>query len=469
MLPLHHEVQFGDRSWVLHFYPRDNAQDGWVNLPNLVLVGGLLLDILLAFLMYYLTTHRWRAERYAQRVTAHLRASEERFRLAAAGTNDGLWDQNLLTGEDYLSPRLGEIYGFAASEMPRHVEDYAKRIIPEDEVLRQACIKSHLELNTPYDIVVRARRRDGQLVWLRIRGEAVRDTDGRAVRIAGSVTDMTALHLAEQELRAHRDGLQKLVDERTARLEQALKAANIASQAKSEFLANMSHELRTPMHAILSFAGLGGTRAQKLGDERVQHFFARIEQSADRLLTLINELLDLSKLESGKQVLDIKTLDWLKVVQLAVAHVESLLHERQLRWVIEPEDAGPQWIRGDRKLVEQLVHNLLSNAIKFSPTGGVITLRFAGGELPGVGEALTMTLSDQGPGIPEGELQAIFDKFYQSSRTKTGAGGTGLGLAICHEAVLLHHGTILAMNNPDGGATFKVTLPAALSLENVLP
>jgi PAS domain S-box-containing protein len=474
-IPLHHEIQFGERNWILHFYPHEQNNAAPINTPRLILAGGLLLDLLLALLIYYLGTHRIRAEEYAHTLTTDLRTSEERFRLAAAGTNDGLWDQDLVSGEDYLSARLGQIYGFTPHDMPRHVIDYARRVLPEDELARLACIRRHFRNNSPYDIVVRIKKRDGELAWIRIRGEAVRNSSGKAIRLAGSITDVTPLHLAEQELLTHRDRLQQLVNERTARLEQALQQANFANQAKSEFLANMSHELRTPMHAIISFAGLGQTRAEKASDDKLKHYFARIGQSADRLLALINELLDLAKLESGKQVLDFKPLDLLKLLKSSQLHMASLLQARNLHIRIEPQDLTPPIVLADHKLMAQVIHNLLSNAIKFSPAGAVISVRFAVATLPLAdatqgGEhipALAMQISDMGPGIPEAEREAIFDKFYQSSLTKTGAGGTGLGLAICREALAQHHGRISAINNPTGGASFIVTLPCPMQTESL--
>lgn len=466
--PLHHEIQFGNRNWIIHLYPRSDRAPNTVTTTGLILISGLMLSLLLSLLIFHQSTHRQRAENYARQLTSQLRKSEERFRFAAAGTHDGLWDQNLQTGEDYLSPRLGEIFGFTPLEMPSFVSDYERRVLPEDESRRRACLREHLQHGEPYDVEVRIRKFNGEIAWIRIRGEAVRDVKGQVIRLAGSVSDVTQLHLAEEELRAHRDDLQRLVDERTARLENALHQANFANQAKSEFLTNMSHELRTPMHAIISFATLGQNRAETAQDIKQKMYFDRIVQSANRLLALINDLLDLSKLESGRQPLTLTTVDLFSLVKTISAHLESLITGRQLTLQIETGNTAEQTIRADHKRIEQVLHNLLSNAVKFSPAGGVIRVHFHEAELPngrrtqdaGTQPALKIQVIDNGPGIPEGELEAIFDKFYQSSLTKTGAGGTGLGLAICREAVQQHHGTITATNNQAGGAMFTVTLPA---------
>jgi signal transduction histidine kinase len=351
---------------------------------------------------------------------------------------------------------------------------YIERVHKDDEAIRRACLRAHIETGTPYDVQVRILRDDRSPCWIRIRGEALRDPRGVIIRVAGAVTDITELRAAEEVVRAHRDELQIQVQERTARLEQALHEANLANQAKSEFLTNMSHELRTPMHAIISFARLGEGRVGSADDGKMKLYFERIRQSADRLLALINDLLDLSKLESARQPLDLVTVDLEQSVRMACTHLDSVIHARSINLSLEIAAELDTRITGDQKRIDQVIHNLLSNAIKFSPENGQILVTFSASYLPSGRRAtdrkemaaISMQVIDQGPGIPENELESIFDKFYQSTRTRTGAGGTGLGLAICREAVRQHHGTIHASNNKDSGATLTVTLPCDLSAES---
>lgn len=334
---LHHEIDFGGRNWILHFYLSSHANKG-LDTPALVLYGGLLGSLLLALLVHHLATHRERAERYALSLT--------------------------------------------------------------------------------------------------------------------------------RELSEHRDHLQELVHERTASLESALQQARAASQAKSEFLANMSHELRTPMHAILGFVELGNRRAANANDPRITQYFQRIDQSGQRLLTLIDELLDLSKLDAGQMALHPITFDVLALVKQVGAQLESLLIDRKLQLDISNLAASTR-LTADEGRITQVVCNLLSNAIKFSPEGGCIRIEISDAKLPagrrvedsGLQTALAISFIDQGIGIPSDELEHIFEKFVQSSATKNGAGGTGLGLAICRAIVAQHRGTIAAHNNPGPGACFVVTLP----------
>lgn len=471
---IRHEIVFGGRNWTLHFRERPHG-DGSETLdtPTLIMGAGLLGSTLLALLIFYLMTHSERTERYARQLTAELAQSEERFRLAAKGNNDGLWDQNMVTGEDYISPRLGEILNYSPEEAPQASTLFLALIHPEDEAKRIIALKKHFRDNAPYDVELRIRRKNGGWSWIRVRGEAVRDANNRVLRMAGSLSDITELRQAEAELLKHRDHLQELVEERTIRLDLALHQAQAASQAKSEFLANMSHELRTPMHAILSFSELGQRRTTGHQEEKLNQYFSRISQSADRLLHLIDDLLDLSKLEAGRMDLRYAPTNLRALIGEVSAQLDSLIQKRNLTIHL---DANPEGVSAtvDSKRMEQVFHNLLSNAIKFSPEGGTIRISLNTTALPrgrrakdsGFFQAVSISFVDSGVGIPESELDCIFDKFIQSSATKTGAGGTGLGLAICREIVTQHRGTIVAANNIGSGACFTVTLPTNCGQES---
>ncbi|MFC5301678.1 PAS domain S-box protein [Azospira restricta] len=300
--------------------------------------------------------------------------------------------------------------------------------------------------------------------------------NGRTIEVRGTplpdggfvtiYTDVTERKRAEAELLRHRDHLQELVDEQTVDLRRAKEAAEAANEAKSEFLANMSHELRTPLHSILSFAALGGERAAVAAEDKLAHYFQRIRDSGGRLLSLVNDLLDLSKLEAGMMRIDATTHDVLPLLNEVIAELEPLAATRALRFsVASAATATTAFVDPGR--IAQVLRNLLSNAIKFSPDGGTVDIaiadaRLASGRRAGDAHdlaALQIEVRDHGVGIPEAELELVFEKFVQSSATSTGAGGTGLGLPICREIVRAHRGTIRACNNPRGGASLIVTLP----------
>jgi len=278
--------------------------------------------------------------------------------------------------------------------------------------------------------------------------------------------DITLRKRVEEELCQHREHLEAVVAERTQDLLVAKEMADRANLAKSEFLANMSHELRTPMHAILSFAGMAFDKLDTGPHDKILGYLTRISESGTRLLTLLNDLLDLSKLESGRVSLTFHEEDLRRIVEKRVGDCELLAQKKGVT-LHTPERSGPTQIDCDSEKIGQVVLNLLSNAIKFTPAGKTITVALYPTTLS-VGrrktdgdevQALAVRVEDEGVGIPKDELADVFDKFVQSSKTKTGAGGTGLGLAICKEIIEGHGGRIWAENRPDGGTAFTCLLP----------
>lgn len=256
--------------------------------------------------------------------------------------------------------------------------------------------------------------------------------------------------------------LEQQVEERTGDLKLAMEAAKKSDLAKSAFLANMSHELRTPLHGILSFAKFGLDKTGVVTEERVKGYFSQIDASGHRLKVLLDDLLDLSKLEAGKMQLSFSKIKFFDVVNECVAEQNALLLSHHLKVELIISDDFPL-IECDRNRMGQVVMNILSNAIKFSPDGGTITIegkifKASQGENNEC-ESVQISITDQGEGIPESDLNTIFEKFVQSDGNDPSSGGTGLGLAITKELMLAHHGRVWCENIDSGGATFYFTLP----------
>ncbi len=263
--------------------------------------------------------------------------------------------------------------------------------------------------------------------------------------------------------------LQTLINEQTVSLRQAKEEAEAANRFKSEFLANMSHELRTPLHAILGFAELLIDMGDSFSADEIWKYLQNIQISGKRLLVLLNDLLDLSKLESGKMVYQFRWYNLYDICRQAISELRPLWQEKQLL-IVHSIPEIETMVMCDEVRMLQVLHNLLSNAIKFTSENSTIHILYQPTEilLPNHAQpvpALTCIVRDEGIGIPENELDTIFDKFIQSSKTRTQAGGTGLGLAICREIIKQHRGTIYASNNTQlfdfahQGASLIFTIP----------
>jgi len=279
--------------------------------------------------------------------------------------------------------------------------------------------------------------------------------------VVGMNSDITDLKIAQEELRRHRDHLQELVELRTAELREVAQRAEAASRAKSEFLANMSHELRTPMHAVLSFAHLAVAKLERppISIDKLQSYMSRIEVSGARMLALIDDLLDLAKAEAGRLDYAMQSVDLGALIRAEVDELHAMAMSRTVTLEFSVA-GGSHTVHGDSKRLAQVVRNLLSNSIKFTPQDGRVHVHLEA--MSGPLCTVRCAVEDSGVGIPQAELQSIFDKFEQSTRTRNGAGGTGLGLAIAREIVTAHGGTIWAEQREKGGARVCFELPAVM-------
>jgi len=277
---------------------------------------------------------------------------------------------------------------------------------------------------------------DGGSIWRQANKIPLLDDDGSVFGILGTYEDITKRKLVEEELSIAKD------------------AALQSNIAKSEFLANISHELRPPLHGILSFSQFGIKKINSASPEKLLQYFLNIEVSGSRLLVLVNDLLDLSKIEAGQMDLNIQKTNLVEVFNRC--QLEQQQRVKDLGLTVEI-NIPSNLVVGvfDAVRIGQVITNILSNAIKFSPKNSVLTATIEINR----DKSLLFTLKDSGIGIPEEELEDVFDAFVQSSKTNTGTGGTGLGLAISKQIISAHNGRIWAGNNEGGGVIFCFTLP----------
>ncbi len=278
------------------------------------------------------------------------------------------------------------------------------------------------------------------------------------IEIAREVADQLAVAIQQarlrEELRQHATDLERRVAERTAELEKAKHDADQANQAKSEFLSRMSHELRTPLNAIIGFSDLLIERV--VGDltGKQVEFLGDIRESGMHLLTLINDILDLSKIEAGRMELHVAETDLMEVVQAALTTLRPLIEQKSLD-VSTVLDPNVTVVRADKVRLKQILYNLLSNAAKFTPVGGQV--RVEGDQVNG---ELELTVVDTGPGIAPDDQRKLFREFTQLEGVQqTGQTGTGLGLALVRRLVELHGGRVWVESEVGKGSRFIVRLP----------
>lgn len=382
-----------------------------------------------------------------------LQESEMRYRILAESAPVGIFRHDKEGRCIYANTKTLAMTGLSLKEVLDG--EWGKYLHPDDRDRIYATWKNFLHQANQgeaatYEIEQRYLYPDGSLKWGLAQAVPERNAVGEVVGFVGSVVDITDRKHAEQLLK------------------EAKETAEQANQAKSTFLATMSHELRTPLNAILGFSELMQSDSALSPTHRDNVHL--IYSSGNSLLGLINEILDLSKVEAGKITLDYQTMDLYQTLSLITHTLSERISRKNLQFRLEIGVGVPQYIRSDAKRLEQILLNLLSNAIKFTEQG-TITLwvnqvtencdKFPALPTP-VGDSsvsLTFQVEDTGVGIAPGELELVFDAFAQASAGRKAQEGTGLGLAISRRMAQLMGGEITVQSVEGKGSTFQFTLP----------
>lgn len=398
-----------------------------------------------------------------KRAEEALRESEKRFRQLAENINEVFWISDPHKPEMlYISPGYEQIWGRICESLYERPASYLESIHPSDRERVLAALQK--QVGGEYtDEEYRVERPDGSICWVRDRAFPIKDESGKVYRVAGIAENITERKQAEEEreqllarekaARIEAEQAQKLSVELLQREQAARADAEVANRAKDQFLATISHELRTPLNAILGWAGL--LRTGKLDKATSAQGLEAVERNAKAQTHLINDILDVSRIVTGKLRLEVCPVDLAEIVQAAVNVIRpaATAKEISLNVTLDPR-AGP--ITGDPDRLQQIMWNLLSNAVKFTPKGGQVQVR-----LERLNSHVEISVSDTGIGISADFLPHVFDSFRQadSSYTRTHS-GLGLGLAIVRNLVELHGGTVEAFSDgADRGASFKVKLP----------
>jgi signal transduction histidine kinase/ActR/RegA family two-component response regulator len=329
-------------------------------------------------------------------------------------------------------------------------QELLERIQRDDRTKLADTIEAAFAADTEIDLVVRTQMRGRARQWLTIRGRSVKGDDGSVSDLLVTSRNVTSARRAAVFKQRERDSL--LEQERKLRA-----AAEAANRAKDEFLSVISHELRSPLNAILGWNRI--LTLKRRDDTEVASITPRIEQSAKAQLKMVNDLLDLGRVGTGKLKVEFRPTQLARVVRVALDLARPAAAARGLELAVELAPGAGQ-LRGDPDRLQQVVANLLSNAVKFTSSGGRIVLGLR--DVEGLTE---LTVTDTGQGIAPELLPHVFDRFRQGDSSSTRhSGGLGLGLTLVREIVLLHGGSVSASSpGVGGGATFVVKLPAAPS------
>ena len=299
-----------------------------------------------------------------------------------------------------------------------------------------------------------ALRKDGSEFPVEISLSPVKAEEG--FHVTAIIRDATERQMAAEKIRAANQQLEL----RNAEVERA-------NRLKSEFLASMSHELRTPLHTIIGFTELLAEELEGPLNDRQKRFVKHVHQDSLHLLALINDILDLSKIEAGRMELRLEPFDGAAVMQEVLTGIRTLADVKSIR--LENRISGPVGIVADRVRFREILNNLLSNAVKFTPEGGEIWVEASIQILSGDGDLATFSVSDTGIGIAQEDQEAIFETFRQVGSTTRGVReGTGLGLAISRKLVEMHGGTIGVESEPGKGSRVHFTVPSAPTREPLI-
>lgn len=379
----------------------------------------------------------------------------------------GGWELDMQTMALTWSPETYRLYEIDPSVKP-NVENAINFYAPKDRPIITKAIQRATEEGLAYDIDTQFTTAKGNNLWVRSIGEAA-FKNGKCVRLFGTFQDITERKMAEEEIRNINISLENKVAERTNRLTlinseltQAKTEAERANLAKSEFLSRMSHELRTPLNSILGFAQL-----MKMGELNPSHKkdVNHILNSGKHLLNLINEVLDLSRIEAGELSLSIEQVELKGLLLETLDLVHPLALEKNIKVELTQTDALQLFVKADNQKLKQVLLNLINNAIKYNNENGLVTIAVENIK----NEKVKISITDTGKGIAKEELSKLFIPFNRIGAEFSEIEGTGLGLAVSKKLTEAMNGTIGIESKVGKGSTFWVEFPITIShMENLM-
>jgi len=380
-----------------------------------------------------------------------LKINEERYKLVINNTTDGFWDWDILNNKINYPEEWKIRLGYEKKEISDNAGDMERFLHPDDISELKNSIKQYLEgKQTKYKQEVRVVTKTGEVIWVQIRGQAIWDNDGSPLRMLGTVTNINERKLTEVALKNTMEMNEKLLNE-----------ALEYNKLKTEFFTNISHEFRTPLNVILSvvqvLSAYERMGKETISLERVNKYMRNIRQNCYRLLKLINNLIDVTRIDSGFLKLQMKNVDIVEVVNQIVGSVTEFIKIKQLDLIFE-SNIQKKIMAIDVDKFERIMLNLISNAIKFTKPGGKITIK-----IHDFGDKVDISVKDTGVGIEKNKCSIIFERFRQVNTSLVkDTQGSGIGLSIVKSLVEMHDGHIKVDSEIGKGSEFILTFPVKI-------
>ncbi len=390
------------------------------------------------------------------------RSARERLAYALKVGRSGTFEWDIRNNVNVWTAEVEELYGLAPGTFGGRYEDWEALVLPEDLGHARACLEESLKTGEFFSEWRIRRAGSGEIRWLVGHAKVSFDEEGRPVRMIGFNRDITERKRAEEEVLRLNQDLERRVAERTCQLERTAaelekrnREVERVNRMKTEFLARSSHELRTPLNAIVGYSDLLAEQSAGPLAPPYPRFVTNIQEGARHLLDMVNDLLDLSRIEAGRIELNFERFDVAAALDEVLSVITPLAEIKCIP--VENRIAGGTAVVADRLRFKQILYNLTSNAVKFTPEKGRVWIESAAD-----GEILTICVGDTGAGVAAGEQEAIFEEFHQvASATNVAAAGTGLGLAITRKLARLHGGDVRVESEIGKGSRFLVSLPVA--------
>ncbi len=367
---------------------------------------------------------------------------------------------------DFASEGALALTGYSAEELTKSKKNsYSAVIFPEDREFVRNQIQYALAQHQPFGFEYRIKTKSGELKWVVEKGVGIFSENDEFLAIEGFISDITGLKKAENELRRYNELLEIKVDERTAELKTAKEQAESANRAKSLFLSKMSHEIRTPMNAILGFSQL--LRRDPGLSEIQSKYLSTINHSGEHLLALINDVLEMSKIEAGCVVVQPEPLDFNSLFEDLANMFRIRAEAKNLQFDALLEKDVPRFIVGDGAKIREVIINILGNAVKFTEKGGIVIRVDLAPEQSADGDVgdeihLLVEVEDTGCGVAKKDINAVFTPFEQADKEHWHS-GTGLGMPISRQFARMMGGDLTVKSSIGKGSIFTFTFNAQLS------